>query len=399
MKKTLLCLALACVASPSLTSAQPYGSDIIASTTGRVVYRINPATGAVQTIASNFRTTANMVCMANDNRDLVVGLASGPPELIQVDATTGAIKNTIQSGGIAYVDYFNPTGDGDFVVGSNNDLLLVDGSGAGVTTIRTGFSGLQGVVQDVATGGYGACDLSANAFYLVAPDGTLLATYGQGVVSGFSLTQDHRTGAFIVGNGGQGTVFSIPQNGQVSTITSSSGNANAIAFDRWTGTGEIAVGTSPVYKMDVQGTVFTAYSGVPTTNSGMCFENDRNLVATRTAPPNRYQIAIDVPTQPGRVYLLAMSALGFRPALPLGNRAVPLVFDDVFKLTAQGLFPWLANNIGTLDSSGRATATLDLNVFGNVLSRVPVWFAAITLDTGSPLGIGVITKPIVVVLR
>lgn len=399
MKRTFLCLALAWFAGASLASAQPTGSDVIASTTGRVVYRINPATGGVTTITSTLRTLGNMVCMANDNRDLVVGLASSPPELIQIDATTGVFKNTIQSGSMAYVDYFNPTGDGDFVVGANGDLLLVDGNGVGVTTIRTGFTGLQGVVQDLATGGYGACDLSTSTFYIVASDGTLLATYGQGVISGFSLTQDHRDGAFILGNGARGTVFSIQQNGQLTTISSSAGNANAIAFDRWSGTGEIAVGTSTVYKMDIQGTVFTAYTGVPSTNAGMCFENDRNLVAIRTAAPNQYQISIDVPTQPGRGYVLAMSISGFTPALPVGNRAVPLVFDDVFKLTAQGIFPWMTNNIGILSPSGRAVATLDLNFFGNALAGAPIWLAAITLDGASPFGIGVITKPIVVVLR
>ena len=403
MRNTLpVALAIGILVTAGVLSAQPYGTDVFASSTSRNLFRISP-TGQVTTVVTGVGGTVNMVCMDNDNQSVVICQAS-PPALYRVDPLQNAIVGTIWSGApLTYVDYFNPTSTGDFLVADNTQVWVVKHDGSTVTTIRMGspFQNLQGCIEDVATGYFAMGDITADAVFMVAGDGTVVSTHAFPSMNPFSLTQDPRDGALIVGNGGAGLVHRLDTNiSALTTVSASAGNANAICFDRWSGNGEIVVGTTTVYRMDIKGTVITFHTGIPGTNSGMCFDKGRNIVPVKTGTPNNYKFDIHIPGQAGMGYVFGLSTSGFTPGIPLGSRVIPLVLDNVLVLSLQGtLFPLLKNNIGTLDPFDRATATLDLSGFGSLLKGLRVWSAAIALNPAAPGGIAVVTKPYVIVLE
>ena len=232
--RILLAAGLVLLAVMSSTApAQPYGTDIFASSTSAVLLRISP-TGVVNTVATGVGGTCNMVCMDNDNHHVVICRASAPV-LFRVDPLLNQIVATIWSGApLPYIDYFNPTSTGDFLIAANTDVYVVKGDGSSVRTVYSGspLVNLQGCIQDVATGFYAMGDITADAVFMVADDGTLVTTYAFSGMNPFSLTQDHRDGAFIVGNGGGGRVNRLdPGSASLTTISAAAGNANAICFD------------------------------------------------------------------------------------------------------------------------------------------------------------------------
>ena len=159
------------------------------------------------------------------------------------------------------------------------------------------------------------------------------------------------------------------------------------------------MGTTTVYRMDMAGTVISTHPGIPGTNSGMCFDKGRNVVTVQTGTPNQYTIDLNFPGYAGKAYLLGLSITGYTPGIPVGGRTVQLVPDNAFLLSVTGLLaPLFANNIGVLDAFDRAKATLNLSLFGNALSGLRVWFAAVVVDPAAPGNIGVVSKPCVIVL-
>lgn len=393
----LLLLAILCSSAP----AQPYGTDILASSTSQMLLRISP-TGVVNTVATGVGGTCNMVCMDNDNVHIVICRAS-PPALFRVDPAMNQIVSTIWAGApLPYIDYFNPTSTGDFLVAANTDVYVVKGDGSSVKTVYSGapLQNLQGCIQDLATGFYAMGDITADAVFMIAPDGTLVTTHAFSGMNPFSLTQDHRDGALIVGNGGGGVVHRLfPGAASLTTVSTSAGNANAICFDRWSGSGEIVVGTTTISRMDILGTVIQTHPGIPGTNSGMCFDRGRNLVTMQVGAANQYQILLNFPGDGGKPYVLGLSISGFSPGIPLAGRVVQLVPDEVFRLSMSGnMAPFFKNNIGNLNTADRALATLDLRTFGKLLSGLRVWFAAVVVDLNAPGNIGAISKPCVIVL-
>ncbi|MBN2490113.1 MAG: hypothetical protein JXQ29_04610 [Planctomycetes bacterium] len=201
----------------------------------------------------------------------------------------------------------------------------------------------------------------------------------------------------LIGAGASGTVYRIDQaTNTYTTVTPNSGNANAIAFDRWSGTGEIVVGAAVTNRIDITGQTITTHAGV--TRTGACFYAERNLVSRRTAP-NVYALDVHVPGQAGRFFALGLSASGFRPGIPVDTRVIQLTPDTVFFGSLRGvLTAFLKGNIGTLSAAARASATLDLSSLGK-LTGLRLWAAAVTLDAASPSGIGVVTRPIVLVFE
>jgi len=379
-------------------AAQPYGTDLFASSTSRFLIRISP-TGQVSTVVSGIAAIMNMVAMDNDNQNVVICQTS-PPTLYRVDPVQNAIVGTIFQGSpLSYIQYFNPTSTGDFLLAEQQIVWIIKGNGSAATSIRSGapFQYLQGCIQDLNTGHYAMGDINADAIFLVANDGTLVTTYSAPGVNPFSLTQDHRDGAFIVGHGGGGKVFRVDPLGAVTTVFSASANFNAICFDRWSGNGEIVGGTTVVYRLTIGGVVVKTHPGIPSTNSGMCFDKGRNVVPVKVGSPNHYRIDLNFPGFAGKTYVLAMSLTGFAPGIPVGGRVVQLVPDDLFVLSVKGLLaPVLANNVGVLDPFARASATLDLRSFGNLLSGLRVWTAAVVVEPLAPGSLGAISKPYVI---
>lgn len=402
MKRLFLC-GLVAAATAVGAFAQPYGTDVFATVIGggNSLVRID-SSGNWTSVATGLRTYGNMVCMANDNTNVVVGFPSSPPELVEVDPATGTIVSTIFSGApLPYVDYFNPTGDGDYVVAANTAIYLVRGDGSGASTVASGtpFQNLQGICQDVFSAGYGAADITASALFFVDVNGNITQTSSLTGMNGFSLTQDHRDGTFYLGGGGSGRLYAVSQAGTIATVNASlQTNANAIGFDRWTGNGEIVVGSNPLLRVDsATGAVVQSHPNQAGTNTGLCFDRSRNVVAVDLGS-NRHRIDVSIPSQANKGYLVGLTAAGPAPGIPIDSRVVPLTPDDVLVLATRGLLaPFLTNNIGSLDGNGTAFANLDLSRFGP-LPGIRLWIAAITLDAAAPSGVGVITKPIVILL-
>jgi len=417
--KYLVCfLALLVVASG--IAAQPYKTDVMIANIGSGtaglfgdVLRLDPVgvitTALVLTSLSPF--FPNMVVMDNDNMDLVVletNTRSSPIQdrLTVYDLIQALPVQTLQGPTGSYMNWFDATGTGDFLVAGSTLVGILKRDGSGFTTVRSGapFVSIHSCHYDISTGGYLIGDLNGNAVHRIAPDGTLVTTHTQTSLNPFAMTQDHRDGSIYIGS--SGTVYAIDVLGTIKALPGSWGNTNAITFDRWSGDGEIVVGSKPVYRIDTTGTMITSHPGCPNiANAGMCFEQARNLVSIKkSGGPNRFEFRLHVPGQSGKGYVLAMSLLGFAPGLPIGNRSVPLVAGPIFFLTAQGLLPWLKNNIGALSTDrdprkdARAVATLDLSGFGPIFRGLPAWIAAITIDGAAPNGVGIITKPIVIVL-
>jgi hypothetical protein len=97
-------------------------------------------------------------------------------------------------------------------------------------------------------------------------------------------------------------------------------------------------------------------------------------------------IALDAPCQAGATYALA-AALGTVPGIPVDLRRIPLNADPLFALSL-AVPSVFSGFVGTLDASGRATATV--NVIPP-LAGATFYLAAITLEAAAPSGIGAIT--------
>jgi hypothetical protein len=293
------------------------------------------------------------------------------------------------------------------VLAQNNGLMLIKNDGSAVSTIRTGapFQNAQGLVQDLVTGNIASGDITANCIFDVDLAGNVLNTWVSGQVGPFAMTQDHQSGDLILGQGANTTrgVYRFSHaTSAVTTIAPAAvvGNSNAICFDRAPGNGEIVVGTSPVRRIDMTGAVLATYSGVPTTNSGMCFDKERNLLSVRATPPNRWRFFLNFPGESGNSYAMALSTTGFTPGIPVDTRFIQLVPDFITVLSISGgLFPLLQNNVGVLDANDNGVATLDLSAFGTgPLTGFRLWATAVTLNGAAPSGIQTIGKPIILVL-
>ena len=416
MKKNICIGLLAVLVAASAIVAQPLGTDIFAANirmggSGIVgdVLRITPS-GTITTPlpSSLFTLFPNMVAMDNNNKDLIVleSDSSGPQDLLRIyDVVLATPLSSIVGPPGIRLNWFSPRGDGDFyaVGGTGVYILKRDGSPAVTLTAGTPLGNLHSCVTDLATGGVAVGDLaSPPRVHVVAPDGSITTTHLVPTGSAYSMTRDHRDGAFIVGTGGSGSVFSFDQIGTIRTINAATGtNCNAIAFDRWAGDGEIVVGSNPILRMTTAGVIIKTHSGIPPlSNSGMCLDQGRNLVARKTGSPNRYDYDIHIQNQGLKNYVLGLSITGFTPGIPIGTRDVQLVLDDVLVLSVKGLLtPFLRNNIGVLDAFGDGKATLDLSSFGNTLTGLKVWSAVVTVDTSAPSNIGIISRPVVTVLE
>jgi len=412
MKHGAMVVVLACALVAAAAGAQPYGTDILATTTAGVLYRIAP-NGGWQVIVS-FTSLPNMVAMHNDNRNVVVATYQSPNALLLVDPAQNAIVRTILTGGPLFRhDYFTPLHDGDFAVTGTalpfqGALIKVRPDGSGATTIHVGapFRGPQAVLQDLNNGHILMGDLTAQTLYDVAFDGTITTVWISAMNFPFAMTQDHTDGTILLGSGGRSLLyglFRLDRNTQrLTTVVQPQiiNNANAMCFDRWRGTGEIIVGSGPVHRIDGRtGTVITTYAGLPWNNTGMCFEQGRNIVTIRVSRPNQWRFDLNFPGEGGRRYLLAFSLTGFHPGIPVDTRAIPLVPDALFGLSVTGgLAPLLQNGFGQLDPKDRATATLDLRTLGTHLSGIPVWAAVVTIDRNAPSGLATISKPVVLVM-
>ena len=121
----------------------------------------------------------------------------------------------------------------------------------------------------------------------------------------------------------------------------------------------------------------------------------RLTVAGTPRVGNPFDLILDAPGDPGKVYFIACS-LAERPALPAGNgRFLGLRYDEVFAASLDPGSKVFRNTVGTLLPQGSARATITFPVdLPLPVSRF--YFAAFLLDPGAPIGVGKISKTILV---
>jgi len=98
---------------------------------------------------------------------------------------------------------------------------------------------------------------------------------------------------------------------------------------------------------------------------------------------------------PGQVYAVAASLQSASLTIPVpGGRELFLLPDALTAITARGPFwPFLTGNHGVLDSSGRATARLDLSALGSAANGTLIHFAGVILDPKAPGNIAWVLEP------
>jgi hypothetical protein len=110
-------------------------------------------------------------------------------------------------------------------------------------------------------------------------------------------------------------------------------------------------------------------------------------VQTASAGYLKWQLRISCPNHPGKAYAIALSARGYRPAVPLPDgRKVYLVPDALTPLSVTNrLMPFFNSGPGVLDGQGVALATIDTSLLGKL--NTPLWIAVAILDPQAPLGV------------
>ncbi|HKB14541.1 MAG TPA: hypothetical protein VKF62_00665 [Planctomycetota bacterium] len=116
--------------------------------------------------------------------------------------------------------------------------------------------------------------------------------------------------------------------------------------------------------------------------------DDPSLTGTPGAPNLGGEILIDAggiqtlvvdvgPTYAGDLYLVATNFTGTAPGLTVGGVAIPLNFDILLQLSLESANGAIfVNNVGTLDSDGRAFAALHVPV-------LPANYAGLTLNSAA----------------
>jgi len=149
-----------------------------------------------------------------------------------------------------------------------------------------------------------------------------------------------------------------------------------------------------------QNTITTVFAGDATTMPGLPLEvlplYDRDLGTRRTG-----KATWDLYINPGagsfalKSYIIAASLMPPRPGATLPDgRNIFIGFDFLTGLTASAPFaPFFTGNIGNLDAKGRATAKIDLALFGDQANGTVVHFCGLVLDPQAPSGIAWVTDP------
>jgi len=275
--------------------------------------------------------------------------------------------------------------------------------------------GLHG--RDLWSGDYIVSKAQLGELLLVSPDG--LSTRRIASIAppyfgyrGPGVVQSHYDGDLRVLAPG-GMLRLDPRRAVQTTLTTVDFSSTAATFDREPGAGAGTISAIgyllpptaglQIYRLDAGGRIVASTPVAPVNQSlngwGVIRLMDRDLAIQRRATPNLWWLRLNAFTEVGRPFGIALSASGFTPGIPAGGRTIPLVLDPIVVGSLRGtLAPLLTGNLGVVPVGGTAVATLDLRALGGAVSGARLWAAAVTLDAGAPSGLGLITKPEVLVL-
>jgi hypothetical protein len=401
--------------------AQAYGTDLLALAGGgifnnKLLYQVAPSGQVTPLHLFPLLLHPTSLTHDRDNRNLVLDYTN-PFAVVVFDPAAGQALATLHAGApLRDVLAVRPFHTGDYLVAeglANSSVQLVRADGSGPTALLApGADRIEALAEDLLTGHVLVGVYSSASPSLVRLDPrtgqvTALDATPRLVTA---LVQDHRDGAVYYGTTDDAILRWHPGTG-VSTFVAAGHpagvQARSLAFDRAAGDGIlVAGGTQRLVRLDFApggAPVVVAVHGDlppwPLAVMDVMFRHERNVASRRLAAGNRWGFDLSFPGEAGRGYVLAFSATGFAPGIAIGSLTLPLVPDGAFAASVSGsLGPVLQHGSGTLDGAGRASATLDLSVFGP-LPGVRLWAAAGTLDPTAPAGVRTISKPVVVVLE
>jgi hypothetical protein len=405
---------------PTVALAQSYNTDLLSIAGGgifnsKVLYAVSP-TGVVTPLHA-FPLLLHPETLVHhvDNRSLVLNYTN-PFAVVTFDPTTLQATSVLHAGPpLRDILSLRPYHTGDYLAAeglSSSSIQLVRADGSGTSTVfGPGTERIEAVDQDLFTGKVlaGMSTNTGPSLIRIDPMTGNFVTLDPNPRQVTSLVQDHRDGAVYYGTRENAIFRWHPAVGVTPFLPAgppAGSDPTSLTFDRDVGNGILVVGnTHRIVRIDfapggtpVVVAVHDQLPPAPVAAMDLAFRHGRNLSSRRLGPGNRWSFGLSFPGEPGNGYVLAFSLTGFTPGLPIGSRAVPLVPDAVFVASITGgLVGLLQNGIGVLDGGGRATAALDLSVFGS-LAGLKLWAAVATLDPTAPAGIRTLSKPIVVVL-
>ena len=335
--------------------------------------------------------------------------------LLRVDPVDGTVVGTLTSALTSPRDVAVDH-NGDHFVNSSSTLWRVTEAGD-VTTVATlpdySYGGMD---VDIDTGALLIQNRSGDdPLFRVARNGASITTLATGADARYGISQEAATGDVFVGsccgdsatspetiyvarhNEGTAVVWHASPVAPVGVYSLRADRSSAaqrrLIVGAWNST-TVPQGPGGLFFVDMG----TRYTHRLSTIQASLYETEilyrRNVFSVRTLP-GRWTIGIRIPEDAGRSFLLAVSATGVRPGVPLpDSRSIALV-PDVFTAASltTGLGPYLLGTSGYLSATGMATATLNLNAFGPAVNGLRLWFLAVTLDGAAPLGIRTITDP------
>lgn len=406
MRTFLILTTLLACALPA--AAQPYGGDLIVAATdapnggNALLYRLAPG-GRVTTILRDNLGLGSVSALAMDHANQNLFAVHDSGWIARVDATTGTVQTLWNGGPLTRPIDMCISPGGDIVAlgfGPNaNGAFEIATAGNSIRTLWTGLPVPAFIAPDLFSGDYVIGNSFPPTLYRVSRDGNVVTTIFNSpslVLSDF--VQDHLDGSWYA-NVNAGGVINITPGGKTTWIDRAQGGW-AVAMDRAAGTGELVVAGTTIRRMTRSGTVVSTLPAPPAgwRVSRLIFDRERNITVERRGSPNLWRINLSIPGDATRRFSVIASLAGFTPGVPIGARTLPLVPDDLFRLTATASAHLLQGNHKTLDAQGEATITLDLRAFGSALSDAGVWLAVVTFDPSAPSGISTISKPTLIVL-
>jgi hypothetical protein len=348
------------------------------------IVKLDPAGKVLATVYQG--TTALMKNAVNMHMDqngkLVVfdcaGTANGPSTYFEIDPGTGALSTvaTVPRGDSYYGTAIQDIDTGDYLSFVNDMVHRCDRVTHAVTTlVNTGVRiARMSLGQDTLSGicYAGTYNGSASLLELNLTQGTMKTLNTTGLGGTYGLKFDRRVNAgmnrMFVAHGR----FSSSPNGI--SVFDTTGKMTAITS--WNG----GTGTPMPYSLEVEGT--------------------REVQPVLFLAPNDRQILLNFPHHGLKSYVCAIGISGIRPGIPLGDgRLIHLVPDSVAIASLQGAFDSLIpNRVGILDAQGRAVSGLNLNLLGQAVRGLSVFFQVIVLDPKAPAGVAVVAEPYVLKL-
>ncbi len=405
---SLLLLAFISILLVAPADAQPYGTDLIVSDYSGNLFRVSPK-GAISTIGNYGQLWS--IKMDPDNKHIIGAVSTGRTtgHLVRIDHSTGLITTTIPTGWLFLVEVDQ---DGDYLVSQRDaagiQVVKVKHDGSGMSTIVPGFSSVPAFTRDRTSGDW-ILGVGANQLLRYPHDWSgVKTTVTHNSVYTYELTKDPHLPHIYLG-ALQLARFDPASN----TVTTLTGNIatnlgdRGLVTDRSPGAGGAMIymssassTASSIQRFDRTGVNLGVFASFSTWVTGIVFDKSKNLASVIKTPPNDRYLRISFPADAGKPYTLALSLSGCTPGVKLpGGLVIPLVLDNLTILTTrQPLPPLLVNNLGILNASGEAVATLSLNPLGSVITGVRLWAAVVVIDPNAPLGISQISEPVLIIL-